>query len=121
MHMVGFFLPSPPLESSCFPSAVHPHPKLALQAAALVSRLGRSVPVLGLPEPALECGGDERKQKGSEAGTQLLWWSAEALSAHPVSKSPASLRWKVYVVTVEGRSQSVLSEQVSLWNRKKRS
>lgn len=103
--MVGFFLPCPPVESSCFPSAMHRHPKQALQAAALLSRLGCSVPVLGLPEPALECGGDERKQKGSEAGTQLLWWSAEALLAYPVSKSPASLRWRVYVVTVEGVSQ----------------
>lgn len=104
-----FFLPSPPLESSHFPSAVRPHPKQALQAAVLLSRVGRSVPVLGLPEPALECGGDERKQKGSEAGTELLRWSAEALSARPVSKSPASLRWSVCVLMVEGRSKSVLS------------
>lgn len=41
----------------------------------------------------MECGGDERKQEGDETGVHRQSWSLEmALSAIPVSKSPASLQ-----------------------------
>lgn len=51
----------------------------------------------------MECGGDERKQEGDEAGAHSQSWSLEmARSAIPLSKSPASL-WvgSLYIFMVE--------------------